>query len=203
MKHFPTLVSLAALFAITSCTTTDTRHRMVVSVPEQKMILLEDGKPIATYPVSTSKFALSDRPGSRGTPLGEMEVARKIGDAAPLGAVFKSRRRTGEVIAPDAPGRDPIVTRILWLRGLQAQNRNAFSRDIYIHGTPEERNIGRPASYGCVRMKSRDVINLYGIVGQGARVCIVNAPIAAAVPALTAPAEAVAAAGSVKAPAAR
>ncbi len=201
MKHFLALVSLGLLFLITSCTTPDTRHRVVVSVPEQKMVLLEDGKPIATYPVSTSKFALSDRPGSRGTPLGEMEIARKVGSAAPLGAVFKDRRRTGEVIAPDAPGRDPIVTRILWLRGLEAQNRNAFSRDIYIHGTPEERNIGRPASYGCVRMKSRDVIRLFELVGEGARVSIVNTSLIAAVPALASPREMLAGEPPFRAPA--
>ena len=143
MKKFGSvLVYLALLFFVTSCTAPDTRHRVIVSVPEQKMVLLEDGKPVATFPVSTSKFALSDLPGSRGTPLGEMEIAEKVGAGAPPGAVFKDRRRTGEVVAPDAPGRDPIVTRILWLRGLEAQNRNAFSRDIYIHVAPEERNIG-------------------------------------------------------------
>ncbi len=164
------------------------------------MVLLEDGKPIATFPVSTSKFTLGDRPGSRGTPLGEMEIAKKVGDGAPLGAVFKDRRRTGEVIAPDAPGRDPIVTRILWLRGLEAQNRNAFERDIYVHGTPEERNIGQPASYGCVRMKSRDVIRLYDIVGQGARVSIVNAPLASVVPALASPPDMLASDAPLQAP---
>ena len=150
---------------------------------------------MATYPVSTSKFALSDAPGSRGTPLGELEVAEKIGGSAPPGAVFKSRRRTGEVLVPDAPGRDPIVTRILWLRGREAGNANAFRRNIYIHGTPEERNIGKPASYGCVRMKSRDVIQLYDVVGSGARVSILNAPLSAMVPAL-APNTAVPAAAS-------
>jgi lipoprotein-anchoring transpeptidase ErfK/SrfK len=195
MKKFGSvLVYLALLFFVTSCTAPDTRHRVIVSVPEQKMVLLEDGKPVATFPVSTSKFALSDLPGSRGTPLGEMEIAEKVGAGAPPGAVFKDRRRTGEVVAPDAPGRDPIVTRILWLRGLEAQNRNAFSRDIYIHGTPEERNIGQPASYGCVRMTSRDIIRLYDIVGEGARVSIVDAPLAAVVP-TTSP-EAVPSAGS-------
>ncbi len=175
------------LLLLASCTTPDTRHRVVVSVPEQKLVLLEDGAPIATYPVSTSKFALADWPGSRGTPLGELEIAKKIGEAAPLGAVFKDRRRTGEVIAPDAPGRDPIVTRILWLRGREAQNANAYGRYIYIHGTPEERNIGRPASYGCVRMKSRDVVRLFDAVGEGARVSIVNQPLATVVPALASP----------------
>jgi lipoprotein-anchoring transpeptidase ErfK/SrfK len=73
----------------------------------------------------------------------------------------------------DAPGRDPIVTRILWLEGLEPQNQRAYDRYIYIHGTPEERNIGRPVSYGCVRMRSQDVIDLYERVGVGARVQIV------------------------------
>jgi lipoprotein-anchoring transpeptidase ErfK/SrfK len=182
LLRFAAAMSLA--FLATSCATRDTRHHVVISVPEQKMVILDEGAVMTTYPVSTSKFALGDTPGSRGTPLGELEVAQKIGANAPLGAVFKSRRRTGEILAPDAPGRDPIVTRILWLRGREQRNANAFGRHIYIHGTPEERNIGRPASYGCVRMRSRDVIQLYDVVGSGARVSIVNAPLAAVVPAL-------------------
>ena len=114
-----------------------------------------------------------------------MEIADKIGDGAPAGAVFKDRRRTGEVIAVNAPGRDPIVTRIIWLRGRELRNRNAFARDIYIHGTPEERNIGSRASYGCVRMRSTDIINLYNLVGRGAQVTIVDLPLAAVVPNMT------------------
>jgi lipoprotein-anchoring transpeptidase ErfK/SrfK len=167
---------------ISSCVAPDTRHRIVVSIPEQKLALLDNGALIATYPISTSRFAIGDAPGSRGTPLGEMEIAKKIGDSAPSGMVFKDRRATGEVLAPDAPGRDPIVTRILWLRGREAQNANAYSRYIYIHGTPEERNIGTRASFGCIRMRSRDVIQLYDIVGPQARVTILNAPLAAVVP---------------------
>jgi hypothetical protein len=86
---------------------------------------------------------------------------------------FKSRRATGEIVPVDAPGRDPIVTRILWLKGLEEQNRRAYGRTIYIHGTPEERNIGRPMSYGCIRMRSRDVIDLFNTVGVGAEIEIV------------------------------
>jgi len=163
----------------------DVDHHIVVSVHDQKLALIEKGNLIATYPVSTSKFGLSDRPGSFGTPVGELEVADKIGDGAPAGAVFKDRRRTGEVIPVDAPGRDPIVTRIIWLRGREARNTNAFRRDIYIHGTPEERNIGRPASYGCIRMRSVDIINLYSQVGQGAQVSIMQSPLTAVIPELT------------------
>jgi lipoprotein-anchoring transpeptidase ErfK/SrfK len=180
------LLAVAATVCIVSCATPDTRHRVVISVPEQRLVLLDQGAVMATYPVSTSKFGLGDIPGTNRTPLGELEIAQKIGDSAPSGAVFKDRRRTGEIIAPDSPCRDPIVTRILWLRGLEAQNARAHNRTIYIHGTPEERNIGRPSSYGCVRMRSADVIHLYDVVGRGARVSIVDAPLAAVVPALSA-----------------
>jgi lipoprotein-anchoring transpeptidase ErfK/SrfK len=169
---------------VASCTAPDTQHHIVISTREQKLALLDQGKLMAIYPVSTSKFGLGDGRGSCRTPLGELEVADKVGDGALPGTVFKDRRRTGEIVAPNSPGRDPIVTRILWLRGRESQNVNAFARTIYIHGTPEERNIGRPVSYGCVRMRSSDIINLYQIVGRGAQVTIVDLPLAAVVPAL-------------------
>jgi lipoprotein-anchoring transpeptidase ErfK/SrfK len=182
MRRLYFLAGVALLLG--SCVAPDTRHHVVVSIPEQRLALLDNGAVIATYPVSTSRFAIGDAPGSRGTPLGELEIAKKIGDSAPSGMVFKDRRPTGEILVPDAPGRDPIVTRILWLRGLEAQNANAYGRYIYIHGTPEERNIGARASFGCIRMRSRDVIQLFDIVGPRARVTIMNQPLAAMVPAL-------------------
>ena len=172
----PLPLPLLLLTAFVAGGCADRDHELVVSVPEQRLVLLTRGQPTATYPVSTSKFGLGDAPGSNGTPLGAMEVAKKIGDGAPLGAVFKGRAATGEVIAPDAPGRDPIVTRILWLRGTEEQNRHAYDRYIYIHGTPEERRLGTPASYGCVRMRSRDVASLFDVVGNGARVYVENTP---------------------------
>src|SRR5262249_50779666 len=176
----PYLLLLALLLA--SCAAPDTQHKIVISTHDQKLALLERGTLLATYPVWTSKFGLGDRPGSRSTPLGQMQIAEKIGDNAPAGTVFKDRRRTGEVVLANSPGRDPIVTRILWLRGLEAQNANAFGRDIYIHGTPEEWKIGSPASYGCIRMRSSDIIQLYNIVGVGAAVTIVTTPLTSAVP---------------------
>lgn len=175
---------LIAVFVSSCATPPDTQHHVVVSAREQKLAILDRGNVLAVYPISTSKFGLGDRPGSYGTPLGKLEIAEKIGDNAPVGTVFKNRRRTGEVVRVDSPGRDPIVTRIIWLRGREAQNANAFRRDIYIHGTPEERNIGRPVSYGCIRMRSRDVISLYNIVGRGAEVTVVNGPLVVAVPGL-------------------
>src|SRR5216117_4308148 len=172
---------------IWSCAAPDTQHHIVISTREQKLALLDRGNLMAIYPVSTSKFGLGDWRGSRYTPLGQLQIAEKIGDNAPPGAVFKDRRRTGEIVAPDSPGRDPIVTRILWLRGREAQNANAFARYIYIHGTPEERNIGNPASYGCIRMRSCDIVSLYNIVGRGAEVTILDVPLAAAVSGLDSP----------------
>ena len=88
--------------------------------------------------------------------------------------VFKGKRPTGEVLQPNAPGRDPIVTRILHLRGLESQNARAYDRGIYIHGTAEERLIGRPASYGCIRMRSRDVVKLYDAVSVGTKIEVLN-----------------------------
>jgi lipoprotein-anchoring transpeptidase ErfK/SrfK len=165
------LLALALFFS--SCATKDSDHRILVSVADQRLALYHKERLLGRYPISTSRFGLGDRPGSRATPLGRMEVAKMIGDGAPLGAVFRSRRRTGEVLRPDAPGRDPIVTRIIWLKGLEPQNRHAFARCIYIHGTPEERNVGHPASFGCVRMRSVDVLTVLNAIGVGATVDII------------------------------
>ena len=172
-------ILLAAVCAAwgAGCAGGDTRSRLLVGVPDQQLLLFQDGAPVARYPVSTSKFGLGDRRGSCATPLGRLRVARKFGGGLPPGAVLKDRSFTGEVLPVDAPGRDPIVSRILWLRGLQSRNRNAFRRCIYIHGTPEERTLGQPASYGCIRMRSADVIDLYARVGVGAEVIISNRPL--------------------------
>jgi lipoprotein-anchoring transpeptidase ErfK/SrfK len=147
---------------------------IIVSVPDQRMAVVDNGVLVGHYPVSTSKYGLGDRPSSYATPLGTLEVAAKVGDGAPIGAVFKGQRFTGEILPPNSPGRDPIVTRILHLRGLDACNSRAFDRGIYIHGTPEEWKIGRPASYGCIRMRSRDVVRVFDTVPVGTKIEIVN-----------------------------
>jgi lipoprotein-anchoring transpeptidase ErfK/SrfK len=181
--QFAALALLSSLLA--ACATPkDVQHHVVISVKDQKLALLDHEKLVAIYSVSTSKYGLGDWRGSFRTPLGEMEIAQKVGDGMPPGTVFKDRRRTGEIVLPNAAGRDPIVSRILWLRGREPQNANAFGRDIYIHGTPEERNLGLPVSYGCVRMSSNDVIKLYDVVGLGAQVTIVDAPLDKIVPEL-------------------
>ena len=164
----------AIVFALSLHSTADAATAIVVSVPEQRMVIVENGLRVAQFPVSTSKFGLGDRPRSYATPLGTLEVASKTGAGAPLGAVFKGKRPTGEVLRPNARGRDPIVTRILHLRGLDRENSKAYGRGIYIHGTAEERTIGHPASYGCIRMKSKDVVRVFDRVPVGTKVEIVN-----------------------------
>ncbi len=145
-----------------------------VSVPEQRLYLFDGEKKLTSYRVSTSAFGLGDRYGSYATPLGHLVVASKVGDGAAIGAVFKGRCRTGEICKINAAGRDPIVTRILHLSGTEKQNSRAYSRGIYIHGTADERHIGRPVSYGCIRMKSKDVVKLFNTVGVGTSVEITD-----------------------------
>ena len=173
----PFLLLLSACLGIANA---QTMPSILVSVPEQKLVVMHNGLRVAQYRVSTSRFGLGDRPQSYSTPLGELQVASKIGAGAPIGTVFKGRRPTGEVLRPNAPGRDPIVTRILWLRGLEAQNSRAYGRAIYIHGTPQERLIGRPASFGCIRMRSRDVVKVFESVPVGTRVEVVNTSVSRA-----------------------
>lgn len=191
LQSFPAVrLGLAALtaFTLSQCAsgpTPKSHTDIVVSVKEQKMALYNrSGVSSRQYPISTSKFGLSDKPGTYGTPLGMHEVVAKIGHGAPAGAVFKSRRWTGEIIKPDSPGRDPIVSRIMWLRGMESTNKNAYARCIYIHGTAEEKNIGKPVSYGCIRMKSRDVIDLFNRLPIGSRVLVTREALPTSVPTL-------------------
>ena len=164
---------IAVLMSNCSTTKPSRASKMVVSVADQRLVVFDqEGKPKKSYPVSTSKFGLGDRPGSYKTPVGKMVVREKVGGGAKPGTVFKGRKPTGEVLKPNSPGRDPIVSRIMWLGGAQESTRNAYGRCIYIHGTAEEWRVGTPASYGCIRMKSKDVIDLYETVGVGSAVYV-------------------------------
>jgi hypothetical protein len=145
----------------------------VISVADQKLALLCNGEVFARYPVSTSRFGIGDNYGSYKTPLGRLRVCDKIGGNLTPGTVIRHREATREVLPANAPGRDPIVTRIIWLDGCESQNAHAHARGIYIHGTTEENYIGRPMSWGCIRMRSTDVIALYDQIPVGAAVTIV------------------------------
>jgi lipoprotein-anchoring transpeptidase ErfK/SrfK len=166
------LVAVLVTFAAAEASAAPLSADMIVSVPDQELALVERGKLIARYSISTSKFGTGDSNASYRTPLGTLFVSAKIGDQLPPGAVIKNRIPTGEIVDVDAPGRDPIVSRVIWLRGMETQNQKARDRCIYIHGTPEERRIGKPASFGCIRMRSRDIIDLYGRIHIGTHVLI-------------------------------
>lgn len=160
-----------------TCRAAGSAPEIVVSVADQELALIARGKVIKRFPVSTSKFGTGDAVGSYRTPLGETFVSAKIGDGLPAGAVIKNRNATGEIVKPNAPGRDTIVSRVIWLRGMDGTTANTRDRCIYIHGTAEERRIGQRASFGCVRMRSKDVIALYNLVHIGTHVRISAKPL--------------------------
>ncbi len=142
-----------------------------VSIAAQRLELVENGAVIASYPVSTSRFGVGTEEGSFKTPLGRFQIAEKIGDGFPVGTIFRGRQplEPGEPL----PGTDDLIlTRILWLDGREAHNANTRDRFIYIHGTKHEDRIGEPASHGCVRMKSADLLVLFGRVPPGTEVVI-------------------------------
>jgi len=167
-----------ALLILTILTLCGTAHALsvateiLVSIPDQDLALIDRDKLIAHYPISTSKFAIGDANESYRTPLGTLFVSGKFGDGLAPGSVIKCKVATGEIVDDNASGRDAIVSRVIWLRGMGGQNRAARERCIYIHGTPEERRIGRPASFGCIRMRSKDVIALYDLAHIGMHVTV-------------------------------
>jgi hypothetical protein len=147
-----------------------------VSLAEQRLTLWSSGECRAEYPVSTSKHGAGEVAGSLKTPRGRHIVRAKIGEGAPIGAVFRGRRATGEIysagLARANPDRDWILTRILWLSGTEVgRNRlgqvDTMRRYIYIHGAPDTEPLGRPSSMGCIRMANRDIVELFGIVPVG------------------------------------
>ena len=148
------------------------RDGVAVTLSDQKLTLFKEGKKVKDYSISSSKFGIGNVNGSCRTPLGIHAISQKNGAGQPSGMVFKGCKPTGEVVDVDAAGRDPVVTRVIQLAGLENDNRSTHRRRIYIHGTPEERYIGQPASYGCIRMKSDDIVDLFGRVHRGMPVAI-------------------------------
>jgi lipoprotein-anchoring transpeptidase ErfK/SrfK len=171
------VIILASGSAVSSGRAAGFAPEIVVSVPDQELALLARGKIVKRFPISTSKFGTGDALGSYRTPLGETFVSAKIGDGLPSGAVIKNRNATGEIVKANAPGRDAIVSRVIWLRGMDGTTANTRDRCIYIHGTAEEQRIGRRASFGCIRMRSKDVIVLYNLVHIGTHVRISAKPL--------------------------
>jgi L,D-transpeptidase YbiS len=142
-----------------------------ISVKKQELILKLGRTKLASYPISTSCFGLGSKEGSLKTPTGKFRIAEKIGDGMPLGTVFKSRRpvkATKKMLREE----DLVMTRILWLDGLEPANANTQERFIYIHGTNHEGQIGKAASHGCIRMRNRDLVELFDRVGVDTPVMI-------------------------------
>jgi L,D-transpeptidase YbiS len=148
-----------------------------IRTPEQTLELVEDsGAVIKRYSVSTASNGLGEQSGSNCTPRGRHIIRAKIGGGTPANTVFRARRPTGEIyseqLAADNPGRDWILTRILWLSGCEPGfNRlghvDTMRRYIYIHGCPDSVEMGKPASIGCVRMRNAEIIELFDLVPVG------------------------------------
>ena len=142
-----------------------------ISVRDQRLTVKSGQKKLGVYPISTSAFGLGTKEGSMKTPTGRFRIAEKIGDGMPVGTVFKSRRPV-KVTKRLLREEDLIMTRILWLDGLEPGNANTRERYIYIHGTNHEEKLGEPASHGCIRMRNSDLVELFDRVGVDTPVMI-------------------------------
>ncbi|MGZ4965998.1 MAG: L,D-transpeptidase family protein [Chthoniobacterales bacterium] len=140
-----------------------TKKSITISISKQRLTLRDGPATVRIFPISSSRFGLGSTEGSCKTPLGKFRIAEKIGAGLPHEIAFKSRqprRATKAMLRAD----DLIMSRILWLDGLERHNANSHDRYIYIHGTNHEEEIGRPASHGCIRMKNADVAELFDLV---------------------------------------
>jgi L,D-transpeptidase YbiS len=147
------------------------RTRIEISIRDQRLIVERGDEILRSYPISTSRFGVGTEEGSFKTPAGRFRIAEKIGRGAPHGTVFRSRVPLGPD-DPLPPTEDLVMSRILWLDGLDEQNANTHRRFIYIHGTKHEDKIGQPASHGCIRMRNEHVIELFDLVEEDTPVTI-------------------------------
>lgn len=160
--------------------TTATPTRLIISVHDQRMKLLRGTTPITDYLVSTAALGVSEAPNSYATPRGRHAIAEKIGAGVAIGTVFVDRLPTNEIVAVNTPGRAAVATRILRLRGLTYENWATFERLIYLHGSPLEDQLGSPASGGCIRMRSAEIVELFDLVSVGTELFIYEEPMEAA-----------------------
>jgi len=144
------------------------KNLATVSFDEFSLTLIKSGKKFV-FPVSAAKKGRGEKSGSNKTPRGMFEIYKKIGNGAEIGAVFKSRKQTGEVWkSGDIYKENAITSRILWLSGLEKHNENTKSRYVYIHGTDKENEVGKSHfSHGCIVMKNEDVIKLFDLMKAG------------------------------------
>ncbi|GAB6141522.1 L,D-transpeptidase [Methylosoma difficile] len=159
----------------------ETETYLDVDIARQQLRVLVNGQTVTTYPVSTAKNGAGERKGSECTPRGWHKIRAKIGAGQALNSVFIGRRPTGEIYSPalaaDYPQRDWILSRILWLGGLEpGVNRygsvDSTWRYIYLHGCPDELLDGQPRSHGCIRMGNADIVELFDRIEAGTKVFI-------------------------------
>jgi len=150
----------------------NTARRIEVSLDDQRLDLFEGGQCLKSYVISTAAKGMGFDMGSYRTPIGEFQIMEKIGQGEPLGTIFTGRVPCGCWKHGDDIGTDGILSRILWLDGLESENSNTAARHIYIHGTNREDLLGIPASHGCVRMANADIIELFDLVSVDDHVCI-------------------------------
>ncbi len=150
---------------------TGSGRSVYISVREQRLTVKEGENAVRSFAISTSRFGLGSEEGSWKTPIGEFRIGQKIGHNHLQGTVFKGRKpidKTGQ----SSPDEDLVMSRILWLHGVEEDNANTRDRYIYIHGTNHEEEIGQPASRGCIRMTNADVIELFDLVDEQTPVLI-------------------------------
>lgn len=161
--------------------------QLVINIAQQTLMLYKQQRVVAQYAVSTAKNGIGSQQDSGCTPLGKHVIAEKIGTSAPSNAVFIGRVATGEIydeaFGASHPERDWILSRILWLSGVEeGANKGSnsqggcdtYQRYIYIHGTPDSEPMGVPLSHGCIRMRNQDIIELFEQVDEGTSVAIIN-----------------------------
>ena len=157
-------------------------RNILVDLARQTLILRQGDGVLRRYAVSTARNGPGERMGSECTPRGRHRIRIKIGAGLPENTVFRRRRPTGEIYSPELalrhPGRDWILTRILWLTGCEPRRNRGGERDtlrryIYIHGSPDDTPMGVPGSHGCIRMRNRDLLELFAQVEPGSPVEIV------------------------------
>ncbi len=155
------------------------QKKILIKLNLQRLEFYPGDGSLQIFPISSGKNGIGQMLGSEKTPLGQHMIYRKLGADLALNTVFIARKPSGEIYSADwaaqYPGRDWILTRILWLMGLEP-GYNRFGdydtrlRHIYIHGTPDETRLGQPGSRGCIRMKNADIVHLFEQVEEGTRV---------------------------------
>ncbi len=142
-------------------------RRVEISVAEQRLTLYQADEALCSYAVSTARNGTGCEEGSFCTPLGAFRIHRKIGHGSPPGTIFRGREAVGQWTLGEETDDDLILTRILWLDGIDPDNGNTRERYIYIHGTNQEDLIGTPVSHGCVRMRNADIIEFFDEIDEG------------------------------------